>query len=80
VQAAKSPFFFKQWGGVRPSLVDAFLGGMESITTRSEVSEHRGNGFLNRKAKRVTDPYSGREQTKPRFHPKRYLQALAFKS
>jgi three-Cys-motif partner protein len=61
--------------------VDAFFVGGNGINTHAFRSiGARGQWLLNRKAKRVTDPYSGREQTKAKhFILKRYLQALAFK-
>ena len=52
---------------------------MESIPARSQEVE-LGSSCRRVERKNVTDPYSGREQTKAKhFILKRYLQALAFK-
>jgi three-Cys-motif partner protein len=82
-RAAKVAFFFKQWGGIRPKSGGRHLRGRE-WNQYPRVRKDRAMGALtglqNRKAKRVTDPYSGREQTKAKhFILRHYLQALAFK-
>jgi len=80
-QSASVAFFFKQWGGIRPKSGGRLLRGRE-WSQYPDIPKRRilPGTSANTERKGVTDPYSGREQTKAKhFLLKRYLQALAYK-